>query len=367
MTSRLERSWQGDSTADIGRHPPLPHRPPPPDLLQRPPDQRVRLKHARGGTGLFPALPGEHRQDRADALGQHRARCSRPRAPRRAARPRRPRARADAAVIATNELGLQAGSPRAGPPRARRSPPRRGSAAARRRRRRAARRARAGPATAPRPMPGRDGQVDRVALARAAARVAQRAPCPGYRGDWWMLANSTSRGASEDLGGAVAVVHVPVEHEHALQAELGDRRRRPRRRRCRTGRSPSPGRVRRGGPDGRTPQKPTSASPASSARVISQAPPAACSGGLVGARARRTCRRRSRPPPAAHSSRIARTCAAIVDQLELRLARGRRQPALPAEPVALGERTPRARPAARACRDGPARTAAGRARGTRGG
>jgi hypothetical protein len=31
--------------------------------------------------------------------------------------------------------------------------------------------------------------------------------------------------AAEDLGGAVARVHVPVEHEHPRGAELGDRRR----------------------------------------------------------------------------------------------------------------------------------------------
>ncbi len=39
-----------------------------------------------------------------------------------------------------------------------------------------------------------------------------------------MLANSTSLRGVEDLGRAVAVVDVPVEHEHAAEAHFGDRR-----------------------------------------------------------------------------------------------------------------------------------------------
>ncbi len=46
----------------------------------------------------------------------------------------------------------------------------------------------------------------------------RRVPVPGYSGHWWIETNSTWSLVVEDVVGAVAVVDVPVEDHHALQA-----------------------------------------------------------------------------------------------------------------------------------------------------
>jgi hypothetical protein len=79
--------------------------------------------------------------------------------------------------------------------------------------------------------------------------------------------------ATEDLGGAVAVVNIPVEDEDPLDAELGDRQRDGT---ATLSKRQKP--IARAGsawwPGGRPAAKPTLASPASSARAIAQAAPA---------------------------------------------------------------------------------------------
>ncbi len=93
---------------------------------------------------------------------------------------------------------------------------------------------------------GGDRQVDRVPLPSARAEVVGR---PGPRVKPVLVeADEEHVGAApEGLGGAVAVVDVPVEHQDPLRRRGRRSPSRRRSRRCRTGRSPSRGRARRGG------------------------------------------------------------------------------------------------------------------------
>ena len=74
---------------------------------------------------------------------------------------------------------------------------------------------------------------------------------------------------------AVAVVHVPVDDEHAIELELVDRHARRDRRRCRTGKSPSRGGAARGVPAGARGRAPCASSPRSTRSTASHAAPAA--------------------------------------------------------------------------------------------
>ena len=86
------------------------------------------------------------------------------------------------------------------------------------------------------------------------------------------------------------------------------------------------------------------------------AAPAACRAASIRGLARRKVSGSIAPPRRAQLADGAHV-ALGVDELELRLARRRRLAALPAQPVPLGRARARASPGARACRDGPARTA----------
>ena len=66
------------------------------------------------------------------------------------------------------------------------------------------------------------GEVERVALAGPRADVGERAGA-GVDAGLVDAREQHVRARAEGLGGAVAVVHVPVEDEHAARAELGDR------------------------------------------------------------------------------------------------------------------------------------------------
>jgi propanol-preferring alcohol dehydrogenase len=70
---------------------------------------------------------------------------------------------------------------------------------------------------------GRHGQVDVVALARPRAAVVQAAAA-GIQRALVQAHEQHVAARTEDLCGAVAVVDVPVDHEHAADAVLGDRR-----------------------------------------------------------------------------------------------------------------------------------------------
>ena len=120
-----------------------------------------------------------------------------------------------------------------------------------------------------RPGAGRHGQVDRVALARAAARRPRADPCPGTAATGACEANSTSLRVRK-----ISAVPLPWWTSQSstntrCEPELRRARSRPPRRRCRTRRSPSRGRVRRGGPRAGSRSRRRGASPASSARAIS--------------------------------------------------------------------------------------------------
>ena len=65
--------------------------------------------------------------------------------------------------------------------------------------------------------PGGSGKLI-VRPGRWAPPVSSARPVPGYAGYWCVDTNSTLRVVPEDVLGAVAVVHVPVDDQHPLAA-----------------------------------------------------------------------------------------------------------------------------------------------------
>ena len=98
---------------------------------------------------------------------------------------------------------------------------------------------------------------------------------PGYSGHSWIETNSTSASACEDRVGPVAVVHVPVEDQHALEPVRGRRARRAATAALPKKQNP----IARAGsawwPGGRSAETPACAVPPSSASTSATAPPAA--------------------------------------------------------------------------------------------